>query len=174
MLIVKKTETTPSKVEVPSQEDTNLSWMFINEKDRNQTVLVGKWEWSSKYKAMISAIDKWLVISLPIKPQQKPFLLEIKMAPNFMNGEKSLHLNSEAHWVLKNQSLKHKFFYSNEKSLREDFYKPEQKVTRLYFYKNYICTFVGDRCYAVDEYMEEIAGSNISFFSFSISCSNSF
>jgi RNA polymerase sigma-70 factor (ECF subfamily) len=162
---VKKTEQIPSKVEVLSQEDTNLSLAFINEKDRNQAVLLGKWEWSSRYKAMVSAFDQWLILSIAIKPQQKPFLLEIIMEPNLMNGEKSINLNSEAHWVLNNNTLKHKRFYSNEKNLREDFYKTKQKVTRFYFYKNYICSFIGDRCYAVEEYMEEINGANVSFFS---------
>lgn len=154
-----------AKGEVILPEETNRLWSFNNEKDRDLIVRIGKWEWSDQYKSMFTSINKWLLISLPIKPQQKPFVIEILMAPNLTNGEKNLQLNSEAFWVLNNHSLEHLRYYPNEKKLREAFYTSEFKIKKIYFYKNYICTFVGDRCYAVNEYRENIEGANIAFLS---------
>ena len=161
----KKSLMTITKVEVPLSEETNQLWSFSNEKDRDLTVSIGKWDWSDQYKSMLAPINKWLMINLPIKPQQKPFVLEVLMAPNLTKGDKELHLNSEAFWVLNNHTFEHMRFYSREKKLRETFYTSEPKFKRIYFYKNYICTFIGDKCFAVNEYRENIEGANVAFLS---------
>ena len=61
---------------IVENKDTNQTWNFIDEKDRNIPLLAGKWEWSDKTKFMVPPINEHAIFSLPIAPQEKCFVIE--------------------------------------------------------------------------------------------------
>lgn len=143
---------------IKNQNDTNQTWAFVNENDRAIPLLIGKWEWSSENKSMISDADKPLMISLPIIDQAKPFIIECDLAANMIKGipQNGVHFN--AYWVRNNHILAHEYYLG---SIRYDFHNASVKKMQLYFYNNFICHFINGKCYQINRITENIKDANI-------------
>lgn len=142
--------------------DTNQTWDFTNEKDRNLPLKLGQWEWSQKFKGMAAPIDKPIIISLPIALQTKPFVIECYTTPNISKATPHINLYFSSFWTKNNQILKHEGFKSQEKYLLNE---GQQVVQKIYYYNNHIYTFVGKQCIRFNRYTQDLSGTTVCLFS---------
>ena len=152
----------PSQIVTLSQKDTNQSWSFKNESDRNLTLLMGSWEWSNEFNSMLPPLNTPIMISLPISIQEKPFVIEYELRP-FLTKEISESTNLlRGYWIKNNEILKHEVF-----KIKEHFFHlgNKQRTERIYFYQNYICVFRGDQSFQLNKYLGDLNGANVSIIS---------
>ena len=136
--------------------DTNRTWSFINEKDRDLPLIMGKWEWSNKLKGMLSLANTPLMISLPIAVQKKAFMIECSMIIDGGRDKSDLTNIMSGFWVKEKRLLKHDIY------LIKPFYSfDSEKKMKLYFYNGYVCSFNGSECGSVSKYSDDLAGANV-------------
>ncbi len=129
--------------EIVENDETNRVWDFSKEKDRNLTLLMRNWEWSDKFNGMAGPANKLFMLSLPIKPQEKPFVLESLVMPTTITVNGKIDLYFSAFWALGNTMQEYEHFPSSEKYILD---AGKLAITKTYFYKNFICLFVNDKC----------------------------
>jgi RNA polymerase sigma factor (sigma-70 family) len=148
-------------------EDTNRVWSFENEKDRDLSLLLGRWEWSSKNKSMVSPVNAPLILSLPILSQKKAFLIEMvvhRIAPTKINPISS-HLLT-AFWAKEGELLEHDRF-ELPKSAETITINPTDQ--RIYIYQNYICVFVKEKCTRINKCTDPLTDAKVAILSKDIS-----
>lgn len=132
-----------TNLETISVEETNQSWDFSNEKDRNLKVLMRNWEWSNKFNGMAGPENQLIMFSLPIKPQEKPFVLECLVLPTTVTYNGKINLYISAFWSLDQTMQEFELFPSSEKYVLD---AGKLTTVKVYFYKNFICLFVDNKC----------------------------
>jgi RNA polymerase sigma-70 factor (ECF subfamily) len=158
-----KLKITPANSAVAvTAKDTNLTWDFINEKDRNIPLIVGNWDWSERTKYMAPPINEHIIISLPIIPQEKCFMIENSVVTLANMERRNLTLNILCYWakglqILGNESISLPKNYIIEGT--------NPAIIRSYFYKNYICTFANNQFIGVRKYNEDLTGANVTLLS---------
>ena len=155
-------ETMSAKPENIKSKETNESWIFSNEKDRDLPLKLGKWAWSEKAKGMMPPIDQIVMVSLPISTQEKPFVVECTSIPNISKEVPEINLYFSAFWIKNNQLLGHEGFKSRDKYLLK---QGQQVVQKLYFYNNHIYEFMGEKCIRYNRYAQDISGSTVAIIS---------
>lgn len=164
--ILKKQETKMPKYNQPDSvlkiagkiesNDTNRTWSFINETDRNLPLLMGKWEWSSNWKGMSSPVNTPIMISLPIAAQKKAFMIECSMMVDGEREKADLTNIMGGFWVKEKKLLKHDIYLINP------FYEfGSDKRMKLYFYNGYVCSFNGSERGSISKYADDLAGANV-------------
>lgn len=149
----------PPAFTIKAETETNQTWDFAKESDRAVTLLEGQWEWSESQKGMEAPINTTVLISLPIVPQKKAFLIKFDMV-SVNNKELIKHINFNSFWVRNNLMLKHDFYLS------KDIYKINpgsvEKSFMIYYYNGYLCNFINGKCYQINKYSQDLEGANIS------------
>lgn len=158
----KKSELSIPKTETSSQIDTNQTWSFKNESDRNLNLLIGNWQWSSEFESMQVPVNKLIMIPFPIIAQEKPFMIEIVLKPyataEFPNTDNLLR----GYWIRNNEVIKHENYIKNDRFI----YKNNKFVTeRIYFYQGYVCVFRDNQFFQFNRYLEDLKGANVAIVS---------
>ena len=143
---------------IVENKDTNQTWNFIDEKDRNIPLLAGKWEWSDKTKFMVPPINEHAIFSLPIAPQEKCFVIESLVVSLATIKRPNLNLNLLAYWANDLQVLAHESTSMSKKYKLEG---DKPAIFKSYFYKNYICTFANNQFVGARKYSENLTGSKV-------------
>lgn len=152
----------PAKPDNIKSKETNESWIFSNEKDRDLPLKLGNWDWSEKTKGMAAPINQIVMISLPITTQEKPFVIECTSIPNITRETPQINLYFSAFWVKNNLLLGHEGFKSKDKYLLN---QGQQVVQKMYFYNNHIYEFMGEKCIRYNRYTQDISGATVSIIS---------
>ena len=148
-----------SKEESVDIKYTNQVWDFSKEADRNLPLADGKWQWSDTIKGMQAKINSVILISLPIVPQNKAFMIEFELIAD-QNKEEMHKINFNAFWIRDGYMIKHDYFAS------KDIYKINigaiENKFKIYCYNGYLCNFIGGKCYQLNKYSQNLDGSNLS------------
>lgn len=153
-----KTQVLKSKAETLAPKDTNLTWNFINENERNIPLIVGNWEWSEKTKFMAPSINEHVIFSLPIIPQEKCFVVENLVVSLATKERQNLTLNLLSFWAKDLNVLAHENISLSKKYLLTGL-KPV--IVKSYFYKNYICSFANNQFVGARRYSEDLTGAKV-------------
>lgn len=153
-----KTQISSPKTESLIPKDTNLTWNFINENDRNIPLLKGKWEWSEKTKFMVPPINEHAIFSLPIIPQEKCFVIESLVVSLATVERSNLTLNLLSFWSKDLQILAHE---SNAISKKYRLAGLKPVIVKSYFYRNYICSFANNQFVGARKYSEDLTGAKV-------------
>ena len=94
-----------------------------------------------------------IMFSMPIKPQKKPFVIECVMGPYIQKDGTHSTLLLRGYWVRDKTMLKMEEFLSKD---RYTFHKIDIKTQRIYYYENYVCVFIDDKCYQVNKYSQDL------------------
>lgn len=143
---------------IEASKDTNLSWNFLKEKERNLPLSVGKWEWSEKTKFMVPPINEHIIFNMPIIPQEKCFVIE-NLAYTLATIERpKLTLSLLSFWSKNLEILPHESISISKKYMISGL-KPV--IVKSYFYKNYICSFADNQLVGARRYSENLVGANV-------------
>lgn len=141
-----------------SENFTNQKWEFIYEKDRNIPLMIGEWKWNDEHQSMVTRINSFIFLSLPIKPQTKPFVIEYVLAPYVDQESLSPQLFFNNGWVKDNQFLGNEFIKTHN-SLATKHLKFD--TIKTYYYNNDSYLFNGDICVAINRYSLDLNGANV-------------
>ncbi len=168
--ILKNNETIPATSRIggvdnlkPKEEstltkDTNQTWSFLDEKNRNIPLMIGKWEWSAKTEFMTPPINEHIILTLPINPQEKCFVIE-SLAVSLATVKRSnLTLNLLSYWSKDLQMLAHEQVSISKKYMLKG-NKPV--IIKSYFYKNYICNFADNQFVGIRKYSDDLTGAKV-------------
>ena len=108
---------------------------------------------------MQAKINSVILISLPIVPQNKAFMIEFELIAD-QNKEEMHKINFNAFWIRDGYMIKHDYFAS------KDIYKINigaiENKFKIYCYNGYLCNFIGGKCYQLNKYSQNLDGSNLS------------
>jgi RNA polymerase sigma-70 factor (ECF subfamily) len=138
---------------------TNQVWDFVNEKDRNLSLTLGEWIWNDKQQAMVTRINSFIYITLPIKSQAKPFVVEYVVAPYITVETADTELFFTNGWVRDNYMLGNEYIKINNNLIAE-YLKFE--TVKIYYYKNEVFLFMNNVCVAINRYSQDLTGANAS------------
>lgn len=156
-----------SNIELPKSEknvgiletETNEKWEFINEKDRNLPLLYGEWAWNENVKAMVTRVNSFILLELPIKPQSKPFMVEYVMAPYISNISPETQLFFTNGWVREKIIIENEYIKDNANQKTE--YLKFQTI-KTYYFKNETYLFVNGVCVAINRFSEDLSNARVS------------
>lgn len=138
--------------------DTNQVWDFTKEKDRNITLLYGEWLWNNEAKAMVTRINTYLIISLPIKPQTKPFVVEYLIAPYITSETPETELFFADGWVRGNEIIENEYFKTNKNFSSENL---KFDTVKIYYFKNHVYLIAKDKCIGINKYVDSLKEANV-------------
>ncbi len=144
------------------KKETNQSWDFSIEKDRDLSILTGSWEWNSELNSMHPKDNEGFSISLPITTQEKPFVIDFHLTSSRPDNQNGSKLFLRAFW------LKNKMIGEHETHLADSTYQIQYKkatIYSVYFYKNYALAFLSDTSYKIDRYNDDLEGANVAILS---------
>jgi RNA polymerase sigma-70 factor (ECF subfamily) len=133
--------------------DTNDIWLLMREYQSKITLLMSDFTWNEEYKCLVSPVHKPIMFSMPILPQKKPFVIECVMAPYIQKDGTHSTLFLRGYWVRDKTMLKMEEFLSKD---RYTFTKIDIKTQRIYYYENFVCVFIDDKCYQVNKYSQDL------------------
>lgn len=146
------------KSEPLKEIETNQVWDFVNEKDRKLSLTLGEWNWNDKHQSMVTRINSFIYITLPIKPQTKPFVVEYLIAPYLTEETADTELFFTNGWVRDNYMLGNEFIKVNNNLIAE-YLKFE--TVKIYYYKNEVFLFMDNVCVAINRYSQDLTGANV-------------
>ena len=151
-------QTTPiAKVEPIVIKDTNETWLLMKQYQAKINLLMGDLTWSEEHKCVGLPMDKLLMFSMPIKPQKKPFVIECLMRPFILKDGTHSELFLRGYWTKDNKMIKAEEFLTKD---RYTFTSIDLKTQRIYFYENFVCVFVNDKCYQVNKYSQDLTDAS--------------
>lgn len=105
---------------------------------------------------MASDTNSMVLISLPIVPQDKAFMIEFDMVVE----QKEMTVTLNAYWVRNNSLVAHDC--SIKKNKFDVYPSAIEKSFKFYYYKGYMCYFFGEECYQINKYSQNLEGANLS------------
>lgn len=142
-----------SKTEQIIAKDTNETWLYLNEYQTKLTMLMHDFTWDAGYKCLVVPFDKPLMFSLPIQRQKKTFAIECEVAPFILKDGTHSELLLKGYWIRNNIMLGFKEFGIKD---RYTFTKISINKQRIYFYENFVCVFINDKCYQINQYEQDL------------------
>lgn len=137
--------------------DTNKTFLEYKIYDKDMKFLFGNLGFSEKVKAAHELNNLPIMISLPIKPQKKIFVVECLISPN-ADINNTDGIMSRGYWVKNNKLLKCDVWLPIKKyTVKEKYFTLQQ----IYFYENYMLAYVNGVCSQINQYDQNLEGANV-------------